>query len=73
LAHLINMNKFNINHKLPSSIHELILVPTIDHKSSKEYSDMVQEINATQVAFEEVLSDRVYYYSREKGLSVIEC
>lgn len=57
----------------PSSIHELILVPTSDHKSSKEYSDMVREINATQVAYEEVLSDRIYYYSREKGLMVLEC
>ncbi len=56
----------------PSSIHELILVPTHDNKSSKEYSDMVREINATQVAHEEVLSDRVYYYSREKGLTVLE-
>jgi hypothetical protein len=57
----------------PSSIHELILVPTHDNKNSKEYSDMVREINVTQVAREEVLSDRVYYYSREKGLTVMEC
>jgi hypothetical protein len=56
----------------PSSIHELILVPTHDHQSSKEYSDMVREINATQVAYEEVLSDKVYYYSRENGLTVLE-
>lgn len=57
----------------PSSIHELILVPTHDNKNSKEYSDMVHEINVTQVAREEVLSDYVYYYSRAKGLTVLEC
>jgi hypothetical protein len=57
----------------PSSIHELILVPTHDNMNSKEYSDMVREINVTQVAREEVLSDRVYYYSSEKGLTVLEC
>jgi hypothetical protein len=57
----------------PSSIHELILVPTHDNKNSKEYSDMVREINITQVAREEVLSDRVYYYSRDKGLTVLDC
>ncbi len=57
----------------PSSIHELILVPTNDNKNSKEYSEMVREINVTQVAREEVLSDRVYYYSRGKGLTVLEC
>ncbi|MDF2485276.1 MAG: hypothetical protein K0R46_1444 [Herbinix sp.] len=56
----------------PSSIHELILVPTIDQKSSKEYTDMVREINQTQVAPEEVLSDKIYYYSREKGLMVVD-
>jgi len=54
----------------PSSIHEVILVPAQDQKSSREYAEMVHEINATQVAKEEVLSDRVYFYSREKGLEV---
>ncbi len=57
----------------PSSIHELILVPASDSNSSKEYTEMVREINATQVAPEEVLSDRIYYYSRENGLTVLEC
>ncbi len=56
----------------PSSIHELILVPTHNDKSSKEYAHMVREINETQVAHEEVLSDNVYYFSREKGLTVLE-
>ena len=57
----------------PSSIHELILVPTHDNKSNNEYSNMVREINATQVAREEVLSDHVYYYSRVNGLVMMEC
>lgn len=57
----------------PSSIHELILVPASDSNSRKEYTEMVREINATQVAPEEVLSDRIYYYSSENGLSVLEC
>jgi hypothetical protein len=56
----------------PSSIHELILVPTRDDNNSKEYSEMVREINTTQVARDEVLSDRVYYYSREHGLTVLD-
>ncbi len=37
------------------------------------YPILVREINVTQVAREEVLSDRVYYYSRGKGLTVLEC
>lgn len=57
----------------PSSIHELILVPTPDQDNGNSYSEMVREINATQLAREEILSDRVYYYSRERGLIVLEC
>ncbi len=56
----------------PSSIHEVILVPAKDQKNSREYTEMVKEINATQLAKEEVLSDRVYYYSRINGLQVLE-
>lgn len=56
----------------PSSIHEVILVPARDQGSSREYAEMVHEINTTQVAKEEVLSDRVYYYSGKKGLEVID-
>ncbi len=55
----------------PSSIHELILVPSPDLKSSKEYADMVRDINETQVAAEEVLSDHVYFYSRTEGLTLL--
>lgn len=62
---------------LPSSIHEVILIPvasgtkltagTKDNDINTEsLSNMVEEVNRTQVAMEEVLSDRVYYYSRER-------
>jgi PIN domain nuclease of toxin-antitoxin system len=59
---------------LPSSIHEVILVPqvkneTIDFMNAKErLKEMVREINETQVAVEEVLSDTVYEYSVIKGM-----
>lgn len=47
---------------IPSSIHEVILVPgsaaTMDMLET-----MVREVNLTQVAYDEVLSDQVYYYS----------
>jgi len=51
---------------LPSSVHEVILVPFQDNMKITRLEQMVQEVNRTQVAPEEVLSDRVYYYSREK-------
>lgn len=51
---------------LPSSIHEIIILPSQKNLDKKELSHMVNEINLTQVAPEEVLSDQVYLYSREK-------
>ena len=45
---------------LPSSIHEVILLPTESSIKREELDDMVREINLTQVPAEEVLSDRSY-------------
>lgn len=62
---------------LPSSTHEVILVPDNGNMQTKELEDMVKEVNATQVAPEDLLSDKVQYYDRaaktlgrkqEKGL-----
>lgn len=51
---------------LPSSIHELIIVKN-DHQYRKEIlKEMVKEINLTQVPIEDVLSDSIYYYSRNR-------
>lgn len=52
---------------LPSSIHELILVPDNGHMTSESLRDMVAEVNSTQVSCDEVLSDCVYIYSRLLG------
>ncbi|MFT4143106.1 MAG: DUF5688 family protein [Mobilitalea sp.] len=51
---------------LPSSIHEVILIPYHSSISYQQLTKMVQEVNLTQVAGDEVLSDKVYYYSRSK-------
>jgi len=51
---------------LPSSIHEVILVPEVGDEEPKLMEAMVCEINETQLDVEEVLSDKVYYYSREQ-------
>lgn len=59
---------------LPSSIHELILVPQVKNEAmdfmnaKARLEEMVQEINETQVAMEEVLSNTVYEYSMIKEL-----
>ena len=50
---------------LPSSVHEVILVPdTIGH-NEQELCDMVKQANRTVVEPQDVLSDNVYHYDRE--------
>lgn len=59
---------------IPSSIHEVILVPyDADRIDLNVLKQMVSEVNTTSVAPEEVLSNNVYFYDTEtKGYSVFE-
>lgn len=50
---------------LPSSVHEVIIIPESEAPGKKELAAMVAEINATQVEEEDVLSDNAYYYDRK--------
>ena len=51
---------------IPSSIHELILVPHLNTENrANDLAAMVREVNATQVAGEDFLSDNVYEFSRK--------
>lgn len=52
---------------IPSSIHELILVPESISMSEQEMVDMVKEVNDNQVEPEEVLSYNVYKYYAATG------
>ncbi len=51
---------------LPSSVHEVILVPDEGQVTRDKLRRMVKEVNATQVEEQEQLSDFVYYYDAEK-------
>ncbi|MDD6743775.1 hypothetical protein FYJ75_10060 [Roseburia sp. MUC/MUC-530-WT-4D] len=53
---------------LPSSIHEVILVPVDQCEELCAFSSMVTEVNETQLTDEEILSDHAYYYERSKGV-----
>jgi len=56
---------------LPSSVHEVILVPDCAEFSAEYFRSMVKEINATQVDATEVLSDNIYRYDRKtKEISI---
>ncbi len=50
---------------LPSSVHEVIVVPFTECIPRDTLHRMVQEVNATQVAPDEFLSDNVYFYNQE--------
>lgn len=51
---------------LPSSIHETILLADSGRESPMELKSMIIQVNRTQVAPEEVLTDSLYRYDREK-------
>ena len=51
---------------IPSSIHEVLLIPCASAGCRSELDKMIREVNATQVADDEILSDHAYLYSREK-------
>ena len=49
---------------LPSSIHEWIIVCDDGNMNRETLSEMIQEVNSTQLAVDEILSDHPYYYNR---------
>ena len=52
---------------LPSSIHEVIILPKFAMFNKQELVNMVREVNAEGVAMDEILSYTVYEYDRETG------
>ncbi|MBE5928433.1 MAG: hypothetical protein E7267_03545 [Lachnospiraceae bacterium] len=52
---------------LPSSIHEVLLLPIESEEETGMLQSLVESINKEHVAKEEVLSDTVYIYDRQKG------
>lgn len=52
---------------LPSSIHEVLLLPDDGQNEYAFYRQMVEEVNTTQVEPEEVLSYSLYRYCMEKA------
>lgn len=55
---------------LPSSIHELIVVPYDERYNVTELKEMVAFVNEEKLRPDEYLSDSIYFYN-EKGLSVV--
>lgn len=53
---------------LPSSLHEVLIVPADAGMDVSDLEAMVQEVNATQVSVEDKLSDHVFKYSADQGI-----
>ena len=53
---------------LPSSTHEVIMIPADDMTDFRSLEQMVKDINRSQVAPEERLSDHVYHYDAQERL-----
>lgn len=53
---------------LPSSIHEVLLVPADSNVNLAPFHSIVREVNETQLADDEVLSEHAYFFSRSKGI-----
>ncbi len=51
---------------LPSSVHEVILLPVDDGEREELLKEMIAEVNQTMVEPEDVLSDSLYRYDRRK-------
>lgn len=51
---------------IPSSIHELILIPTGERNDDARLNELIAYVNAEELQPEDILSDHVYYFSRER-------
>lgn len=57
---------------LPSSIHEVILLPESGEESPEDLKRLIREVNRTEVESQEVLSDSLYYYDcGKKNIRII--
>ena len=50
---------------LPSSMHELILIPTMTKSGAENLLAIVKEINEMEVLRKDFLADSVYYFNHE--------
>jgi len=53
---------------IPSSIHEVLLVKDTGEMNARDLATMIKEINATEVAPEDVLTDHAYHYDSKEHI-----
>lgn len=65
IKNFANVQECNI-YLLPSSVHEMMLVPENVKTEPDFLANLVVEANQSAVGFIDLLSDNIYYYDREK-------
>lgn len=70
LLRIQNMIHYDEFYILPSSKHEVIILPAFGNHSSAELRDMVHEVNITQVSENDYLSDQVLFVDEDCNISV---
>lgn len=55
-------------HVIPSSVHEMIVLPETQPLKREDLQRLLREINAEEENVQDFLSDQVYYFDRKKGL-----
>lgn len=53
---------------IPSSVHELLIIPKTENHDYRELEEMVKDVNTSQVLPEEQLSNHVYEYDAEQKM-----
>ena len=66
MDYALKKSKLKKVYVLPSSIHEVIIVPA-EIGDVEALRNMVHEVNATQLTPDEILSENVYVYDIDKG------
>ena len=56
---------------LPSSLHEILLVPEDDDANAAVLTAMVQDVNITSLSPDEILSNHVYYYDQSRKKLIV--
>lgn len=65
------MEKYSGVYIIPSSIHEVLLVPDLGNMDRDNLNSMIREVNLTSLLEQEILSFNAYYYSPKEGYSIV--
>lgn len=53
---------------IPSSVHEMLLIPSSMNVAVKDLKGMLQDVNASIVPPNDILGSHIYYFDHDKGL-----